>query len=91
MKSIREIKGEGKRDSLLLLQDTSFPFLQGVLARVLSLWLIDLLEHHKMLPICKYVDVCVQLYRIVPISPSDGTTKVERCVGVNVNCEAGEA
>ena len=30
-------------------------------------------------------------YRIVPISPSDGTTKVERCEGVNVNCEAGEA
>ena len=41
--------------------------------------------------VCKYVDVCVQLYRIIPISPSDGTTKVERCEGVNVSCEAGEA
>ena len=34
--------------SLLLLPDTSFPFLQGLLARVLGLWLIDLLEHHKI-------------------------------------------
>ena len=46
--------------------------------------------------ICKYVDVCVQMYRIILISPSDGTTKVERCEGVkecvkNVSCEAGEA
>ena len=48
-------------------------------------------KHREEQPICKYVDVCVQLYRIVPISPSDGTTKVERCEGVNVNCEAGEA
>ena len=48
-----------------------------------------------MHPICKYVDVCVQMYRLIPISPSDGTTKVERCEGVkecvNVNCEADEA
>ena len=28
----------------------AFPFLQGLLARVLSLWLIDLLEHHKIDP-----------------------------------------
>ena len=34
----------------LLLPDTSFPFLQGLLARVLGLWLIDLLEHHEIDP-----------------------------------------
>ena len=37
-----------KKYVLLLLPDTSFPFLQGLLARVLGLWLIDLLEHHKI-------------------------------------------
>ena len=52
-------------------------------------------EHREEQPICKYVDVCVQMYRIIPISPSDGTTKVERCERmceyVNVNCAVGEA
>ena len=44
-------------------------------------------------PICKYVDVCVQMYHlIIPIPPLDGSTKVERCEGmckcVNVKCES---
>ena len=33
-----------------LLPGTSFLLLQGLLARVLGLWLIDLLEHHKIDP-----------------------------------------
>ena len=36
--------------TILLLPGMSFPFLQGILARVLGLWLIDLLEHHKIDP-----------------------------------------
>ena len=32
---------------ILFLPATSFPFLQGLSARVLGLWLIDLSEHHK--------------------------------------------
>ena len=39
-------------------------------------------KHREEQPICKYVDVCVQMYRIIPISPLDGTTKVERCEGM---------
>ena len=36
---------------LLLLPGMSFPFLQGLLGRVLGLLLIDLLEHHKIDPL----------------------------------------
>ena len=42
-------KGIGSFSSSLL-PDTSFPFLQGLLAWVLGLSLIDLLEHHKIDP-----------------------------------------
>ena len=39
-------------DQLLrrLLPDTTFPILQGLVARVLGLWLVDILEHHKIDP-----------------------------------------
>ena len=48
---------------LLLLSDMSFPFLQGLLARVSGLWLIDLLEHHKIDPMLSvYQFILKQLY-----------------------------